>query len=122
MRTKDTIALERAYSLVSESRAAGTEASAAGEKAKAVTVEKTLIKAITEDLNATATHLETIQPLMETFEEGEFGEEFQSLMKAVQAVQAAAESLQGRMTGPEEELPMDGGDMGEDMPPDEPMM
>lgn len=98
MRTKDFIALENVYSLISESRAAGIESHSAGESARALAVEKTLIRAITEDLNATAAHLQAIQPLVGTFEEGEFGQDFQSLMKAVQEVSAAAQGLQERMT------------------------
>jgi len=115
MRTKDFLALEKAYALISESRAAGPESHAAGESARALAVEKTLIKALTEDLNATATHLQTIQPLIGTFEEGEFGQDFQSLMKAVQAVSAAAQELQGRLTLSEEEG-MDEPMPEEDMP------
>lgn len=102
MRDKDLIALERAYGLIRESRAAGTESQQAGESAKALAIEKTLIKALTEDLNATASHLTTIQPLLGTFEEGEFGQDFQSLMQAVEAVSSAAQELQSRMAPPTE--------------------
>jgi hypothetical protein len=108
MRTKDFIALEQTYSLIRESRAAGIESQAAGESAKTLAVEKTLIKAITEDLNATAAHLQTIQPLIGTFEEGGMGQDFQSLMQAVEAVSAAAQELQSRISSQEqsEEEPM----------------
>ena len=103
MRTIDTINLEKAYGLVFESRAAGSESQQAGENAKSLAIEKTLIKAITEDLNATAAHLETIQPLLGTFEQGQEGEEFQGLLNAVQAVQAAVGNLQSRVSGGSEE-------------------
>jgi len=103
MRTRDLIDLERAYSLVCESRAAGQESVQAGEEAKALAVEKTLIKAITEDLNATAQHLENIQPLFGTFEMGQEGEDFQSLVAAIESVQTAIQNLQSRMSGPSEQ-------------------
>jgi len=111
MRTLDTINLEKAYGLVFESRAAGTESQQAGENAKSLAIEKTLIKAITEDLNATAAHLETIQPLLGTFEQGHEGEDFQGLMNAMQAVQTAVGNLQSRMSSGSEETT-------EDMPPE----
>lgn len=119
MRTRDLIDLERAYSLVCESRAAGLESQQAGEEAKALTIEKTLIKAITEDLNATATHLETIQPLMGTFETGQEGEDFQALLNALQSVQTAVANLQSRVSNnstevpPEEDMP----EASDEMPP-----
>ena len=114
MRTRDLIDLERAYSLVYESRAAGAESQQAGEEAKALTIEKTLIKAITEDLNVTAAHLETIQPLMGTFEMGQEGEDFQSLLNALQAVQSAVANLQSRVSNnSEEEMP----ETSDELPP-----
>lgn len=118
MRTKDHIGLEKVYSLIMESRAAGAESQVAGESAKALAIEKTLIKSITEDLNTTAAHLQNIQPLIGTFEEGALGEDFQTLMTAIQSVQAAAESLQGRM--PEEEESVEGEGEGGEAPSDFP--
>jgi hypothetical protein len=120
MRTKDFIALEKTYSLIRESRAAEIESQQAGESARALAVEKTLIRAITEDLNATASHLQAIQPLVGTFEEGEFGQDFQTLMKAVQDVAAAVQELQGRMQQSGEEMPPEG-DMSLEEPTDEPV-
>jgi len=129
MRDKDSIQLEKSYRMVLESRAAGPESQVAGEDAKALAVEKTLIKAITEDLNATAAHLETIQPLIGTFEQGDMSEEFQGLIAAVSAVQAAVGSLQERLPQDQgegeaggEEFPVDsetgeGETDGEEFPP-----
>lgn len=117
MRTKDFLALEKAYTLVRESRAAGPESQAAGESAKALAIEKTLIKAITEDLNATAAHLQSIQPLIGTFEQGHMGDDFQNLLNALQSVQTAVEELQGRMPGDENGM----GSGEEDFPEHEPM-
>ena len=97
MRDKDFIQLEKAYSLVLESRAAGTEAQEAGESARALAFEKALIKSITDDLKATVAHLTSMKPLLGVFDQGDQTPDFQSLSAAFQEAQSALQALAARM-------------------------
>jgi len=127
MRDKSQLLLEQAYSLVRESRAAAAESQAAGEDAKQLAIEKTLIKSITEDLVATAAHLNNIKPLLGVFEQGTDTPELQALTDAFESVSAALQGLQSRLgessqnTAPTDEFPEEAPLEAptEDMPPSE---
>lgn len=97
MRDRDFIQLEKAYSLVLESRAAGNEAQEAGESARALAFEKALVKSITDDLKATAAHLTSMKPLLGVFDQGDQTPDFQALSAAFQEAQGALQALAARM-------------------------
>jgi hypothetical protein len=97
MRDKDLILLEKAYCTILESRAAGTEAQEAGESARVLAMEKALIKSITEDLLATAAHLNSMKPLLGVFDQGDQTPDFQALSTAFQEAQTALQGLAARM-------------------------
>jgi hypothetical protein len=105
MRDRDFIQLEKAYGLVLESRAAGTEAQEAGESARALAFEKALVKSITDDLKATAAHLTSMKPLLGVFDQGDQTPDFQALSAAFQEAQTALQSLAARMPALDLDMP-----------------
>ena len=105
MRDKDFIQLEKAYGLILESRAAGTEAQEAAESARALAFEKALVKSITDDLKATAAHLTSMKPLLGVFDQGDQTPDFQSLSAAFQEAQTALQGLAARMPALDLDMP-----------------
>ena len=118
MRDRDFIQLEKAYGLVLESRAAGTEAQEAAESARALAFEKALIKSITDDLKATAAHLTSMKPLLGVFDQGDQTPDFQALSAAFQEAQGALQALAARMPALDLDQPEGEPSMQEEPMPD----